>query len=105
MSRPTTTLGRLTEVRSRGGLGLVDVSLLGLTVVTFTAAAVSFGSGVYCYTQPDPGIECAALIAILPLVLVPLGAISAIFGAAHAGWLVRANDDAAGEESAASDDD
>ena len=104
MSRPTTAVGRLTEVCSRGRLGLVDIGLLGLTVVTLTAAAVSFGLGVYCYTQPDPGIECAALIAILPLVLVPLGAISAIFGAAHAGWLVRANDEAAGAESTANDD-
>ncbi len=104
MSRPTAGLGRLTDVRARGHLGLVEIGLLGLTVLTFTAAAVSFGSGVYCYTQPDPGIECAALIAILPLVLVPLGAISAIFGAAHAGWLVRANDEATGDESAANDD-
>ena len=97
-------LGRLTDRRPRGHLGLLDVGLLGLTVVAFSVAAVSFGSGVYCYTQPDPGTDCAALIAIVPLVLIPLGAISAIFGAAHAGWLVRTSDESLDEESAANDD-
>ena len=105
MSRPTAALGRLTERRRRGHLGLLEAGLLGFSAVAFTAAAVSFGSGVYCYTQPNPGTDCAALIAILPLVFIPLGLTSAIFGAAHAGWLVRTNDDPSAEESTAHDDE
>lgn len=101
MSRPTAALARLTVWRPRGHVGVVDVGLLGLAAAAFTAGAVSFASGVYCYTQPDPGTDCAVLIAILPLLFIPLGLTSAIFGAAHAGWLVRDEDEPTREGNAA----
>ncbi len=74
-------------------------------VVAFAAAAVSFGVGVQCYTQPDPGVDCAALIAILPLLFIPLGVTSGIFGAACAGWLVRDESDPSANGNTVDDDD
>lgn len=73
------------------------MSLLVLAALSAAGGAAALGFGVHCFTQPDPGIECAALVTLGPLLAFPLSGGFAIFGAARAGWLVRAEEDKAGE--------
>ena len=72
--------------------------LLGFAAIGTAGGMMGFGLGIWCYTQPDPGMECATLIALPPLVALPAAGAAAIFGAARAGWLTRfATEDAAEE--------
>ena len=75
--------------------------LLGIAATALSAGSVSLGLGIYCYTQPSPGVDCAALTAVGPLVTIPLTAATGILGAARLGWLVRRGEE---EGTAASDD-
>ena len=63
--------------------------LLGIAVLGTVGGLTGFGLGIWCYTEPDPGMECAALTALPPLVGLPAAGAAAIFGAARAGWLTR----------------
>ena len=71
--------------------------LLLLAVVAISGGLTSLGLGIHCLTRPDPGVDCAVLIMLVPMLSLPIGAGCGIFGAAAAGWLVRAE----GEEPAA----
>ena len=67
------------------------------TGLTETASAAtgltSLAFGIACVAEPDPGTECAVLIAAVPLVTVPMAFGLAVVGAGFAGWLVRGYDE------------
>lgn len=77
-----------------------------LFVVAAALAATGLTSlafGIACLTEPDPGTECAVLIAALPLVTLPMAFGLAIVGAGFAGWLVRETDEDGLEPQTATD--
>ncbi|MEE9277634.1 MAG: hypothetical protein V3V06_04435 [Dehalococcoidia bacterium] len=63
--------------------------LTAVTTLSFVGATTSLGFGVYCYTRPDPGVDCAVLTVLAPLITLPLGISAGVLAAARAGWLVR----------------
>ena len=60
-----------------------------LTAVAISGGLTSLGLGILCLTRPDPGVDCAVLVVVVPMLSLPIGAGLGIFGAAAAGWLVR----------------
>ncbi len=96
-SFPSTRGARSGRTVGAGG-GMSGLLLLAGTILAGTAA--SFGLGAWCVTQPDPGADCALLLAVPTLVGLPLGAAAAIVGAARAGWLERWGDDEGASEEA-----
>ncbi len=65
------------------------LALFLIAAVLATAGVTSLGFGIVCVTEPDPGAECALLVAAVPLITVPLAVGLAVVGAGFAGWLVR----------------
>ncbi len=67
---------------------------LAVAVVAASGGLTSLAFGIRCLTQPDPGADCAVLVAAVPLVTLPLAAGLGVIGAGMAGWLVRDEADA-----------
>ena len=74
---------------------------LAAALLLFAAGLTCLAMGVYCYTRPDPGLACALLIALAPLVAWPLALGLALIGGANAGWLSRADEQEPAPTSAA----
>jgi hypothetical protein len=68
---------------------LLFVFAAGLAAMGLTSLAF----GIACVAEPDPGTECAVLIAAVPLVTLPMAFGLAVVGAGFAGWLVRGIDE------------
>lgn len=60
----------------------------GLALAATAGGLTSLGLGIHCYTQPNPGADCAVLTAAVPLTTWPLAAAAAIFAAGLAGRLI-----------------
>jgi len=67
------------------GLALL---LLGVAVAGVMGGLAALGLGIHCYTQPNPGADCAVLTAAVPLTTWPLAAAAGIFAFGLAGRLM-----------------
>lgn len=66
------------------GLALL---LLAVAAAGVMGGLAALGLGLHCYTQPDPGTDCAVLTAAVPLTTWPLAAAAGIFAAGLSGRL------------------